>query len=163
MDHAVNDGARVGCGVLAALALFVGDASSATAQPTTASDDAQVTCSVAIECAAWTDLVELHAALRGEALHGAALALERCEEGRARLVARWSGGLRERRVDLTDVPRRARARTVALLFADLAGLGPEEAQEETSSTPTTPTTTSSAPSSSPSSDRKSATAPRWVC
>jgi len=114
--------------------------------PSSASSDSQVACSVAIECAAWTDLVELHAALRGEALHGASLALDGCNEGRARLVARWSDGARERRVDLADVPHRARARTVALLFADLAGLGPEEAREEANA----PLATSSAPPSSPS-------------
>ncbi len=166
MAHAVNDTRflrRTGGAVLVVLvvlgALAFGgssaraqhaDPSSRRDQPPTdspaASSDSQVACSVAIECAAWTDLVELHAALRGEALHGAALALDGCEEGRARLVARWSDGARERRVDLADVPHRARARTVALLFADLAGLGPEEARADANGS----LTTSSAPPSSPS-------------
>ena len=129
MARALNDAShvrRTGGAALVALVLvgvFAIDGSSAHAQatdPSAAPSDSQVECSVAIECAAWTDLVELHAALRGEALHGAALALDGCEDGRARLVARWSDGARERRGDLTDVPHRARASTVASRGRDRA-------------------------------------------
>lgn len=86
---------------------------------------ADVTCDVAIECASWTELPELHAALRAEGPFTARLGLRACRGTTARLEVEWPEGARTRGVDLADVPVAARARTVALLFAELVQLGPQ--------------------------------------
>ncbi|MCB9621540.1 MAG: hypothetical protein H6724_19050 [Sandaracinus sp.] len=90
-----------------------------------ASTRADVTCDVAIECASWTDLPELHAALHAEGPFTARLGLRACRGTTARLEVEWPEGARTRGVDLADVPVAARARTVALLFAELVQLGPQ--------------------------------------
>ncbi|HJL03510.1 MAG TPA: hypothetical protein RMH85_30085 [Polyangiaceae bacterium LLY-WYZ-15_(1-7)] len=73
----------------------------------------------------WLEVPALERALRAEATGALAFAVRGCEAHAATIEVGWpDGGLRERRVSLADVPDAARPRTLALLLADLASLGP---------------------------------------